>query len=125
MHPNNNNTKVFYIIKIGGFIIELTAKQLRYKKSNDKKAELLNMPFGTASNRMKKNLMFYLVQLCGMDNCYRCGELIETSEELSVEHKESWQLSDNPVEKFFGIANLAFSHLKCNLGHKDLREAVG
>ena len=55
-----------------------------------KKKEQLGMDFGTASGRLKKDIMFMLVQKCGLDKCYRCGEKIETKGECSVEHKIPW-----------------------------------
>ena len=82
--------------------------------SNIKKEEKLGMKLGTASNRLKKTLLYTLADKCGLLNCYRCGKRIESAKSLSIEHKESWFLSDNPVEKFFDLENIAFSHLKCN-----------
>lgn len=85
-------------------------------KSNAKKSEQLGMSFGTASNRLKKMILFALVKSrSGLDRCYRCGESIESVEELSIEHKEPWLDSDNPKELFFDLQNIAFSHLSCNV----------
>lgn len=83
-------------------------------KGNNKKAEQLGMPYGTASNRLRKLILFKLLQECGKDTCYRCGKKIENPNELSIEHKINWLDSDNPVEIFFDLENIAFSHLSCN-----------
>lgn len=40
---------------------------------------------------------------------------INTVDELSIEHKEPWENSDNPKELFFNLDNISFSHLKCNI----------
>jgi hypothetical protein len=81
-----------------------------------KALQVLGMPETMASARLKKQLMFHLAKKLGMDICYRCQNPIETVVEFSVEHKESWLLSDNPYETFFDLDNIAFSHLKCNIG---------
>jgi hypothetical protein len=83
----------------------------------------LGMPLGTANNRLKKNIMFDLVKKCGEDICYRCKEKILTVEEFSVEHKENW-LNNNP-ELFWDLNNITFSHLKCNVSHKNPRVTHG
>lgn len=83
---------------------------------NKKKTIQLGMPYGTASNKLKKNLMFFFAKKCGFDNCYQCGSKIESVDELSVEHKVPWLDSENPIDLFFDVENIAFSHLKCNIG---------
>ena len=84
--------------------------------SNKKKSELLGQPYGTASNRLRKMILFDLITRFGLDDCYRCGSKIETIDDLSMEHKDSWQLATNPKESFFDLDNIAFSHLDCNSG---------
>ena len=83
---------------------------------SDKKFDQLKMPIGTASARLKKNILFYLLFKHNENVCYQCNEKINTSEELSVEHKIPWIDSDDPIDLFFDINNIAFSHLKCNIG---------
>ena len=46
------------------------------KQGNKIKAVQLNMPFGTASARLRKMLLFSLVQQLGKDACFQCGEKI-------------------------------------------------
>jgi hypothetical protein len=79
-----------------------------------KKNKVLGIPHGTAQARLRRNLIFHLARLAGLDICYRCDKLIETQDTISIDHKEDWLNSDNPVEKFFDISNIAFSHKKCN-----------
>ena len=87
-------------------------------KSNKINSELLGMSFGSARNKLEKSIVFHLARKCGMDTCYRCGEKIDNIDDFSVEHKESWKASNNPVVSFFDINNIAFSHLKCNFMSK-------
>jgi glutamyl/glutaminyl-tRNA synthetase len=89
------------------------------KNSNKIKADLLGMPAGTASARLKKMILFKLVKGADLDTCYRCGYKIEDIDELSIEHMISWQLSENPVETFFDLDNVSFSHLNCNVSAVD------
>lgn len=74
------------------------------------------MPFGTASAKLRKNILFELIVKCGLDNCFQCGAKIKSVNELSIEHKVPYLDSEDPVKLFFDIDNIAFSHLKCNVG---------
>ena len=80
------------------------------------KDKILGMSFGTASNRLRKSILFSLVQQIGLDKCFRCGQKIEYERDLSIEHKKPWQSDADPVQSFFDLDNIAFSHLKCNYG---------
>jgi hypothetical protein len=83
---------------------------------NQRKQEQLGMPLGTASARLRKLVIFRLVQRLGEDICYRCGLKIETIKELSIERKEPW-FNVNP-SFFWDLDNVAFSHLSCNAGNR-------
>lgn len=79
------------------------------------KSDLLGEPFGTAQNKLRKKLLFHLAGKANMLQCYRCAEQIETVAGFSVEHTKSWQYSANPVETFYDVEEIAFSHLICNV----------
>ncbi len=85
-------------------------------KQKDKKNKQLGMNFSTASNKLRKRLLFALVQDAGLDRCFRCDKRIEREQDLSIEHKEPWLDSEDPVGKFFDLENITFSHLSCNSG---------
>jgi len=84
------------------------------KESARKRNELLGMNHSTAYHRLRKMVLWKYVVFVGDDVCYRCGERIGSIEELSIEHKESWLGSEDPLSSFFDLDNVAFSHLKCN-----------
>lgn len=88
------------------------------KSKNAIRSEQLGMSFGKANNILKKSIMFSLIQKCSMDNCFLCGERIKSVDEMSIEHKTPWLRSENPLEMFFDLDNIAFSHLKCNVSSK-------
>lgn len=73
------------------------------------------MPIGTATARLRKSLLFEFAKRLELDTCYRCGEKIQNIEEFSIEHIRSWQWSNDPVQMFFDLSNIAFSHLVCNV----------
>ncbi len=73
------------------------------------------MDNSTASHKLRKLILFSLVQQTAQDICFRCQTKIETVEEISIEHKMPWLDSSNPVSIFFDLTNIAFSHLKCNI----------
>lgn len=73
------------------------------------------MGFHKASYQLFKTLFYHLVCEVKGNSCYRCGLPILTVRELSIDHKEAWQASQNPKETFFDLNNIAYSHLVCNV----------
>jgi hypothetical protein len=84
-------------------------------RSVEIKTKLLGMPFGTAAHRLRKLVMFDLVKKCSLSVCYRCGKEIQDADELSIEHKNGWQLTEDPHKAFFNLEDIGFSHLRCNV----------
>ena len=84
------------------------------KENVKRKNKLLGMHYSTAYNRLRKMVLWKYVVLVGDDVCFRCGERIESIRQLSIEHKESWMGSEDPLDAFFDLDNVAFSHLSCN-----------
>ncbi len=80
------------------------------------KSELLGENFSTAAHKLRKSILFDLVKKLELDNCYRCTFKIDSIDQFSIEHIESWQRSDDPVGLFYDLENIAFSHLNCNIG---------
>lgn len=76
------------------------------------KKDLLGLDPGTASNRLVKNLLFDYVVKAGYV-CFRCG-LPLTRDTFSIEHKEPWMIATNPLDAFFDLDNIAYSHKLCN-----------
>lgn len=82
---------------------------------NGKKHQQLGESYGTASNKLRKSILFEMLRRLGLDVCFQCRQQIETIRELSIEHKVAWLDSSNPVAMFFDMENIAFSHLSCNI----------
>ncbi len=80
--------------------------------SNIRKAATLGMPHGTATNRLRKIVLFHLLKKHNENHCFRCNKPIETVEDLSIEHKKPWE--GISAELFWDLGNIAFSHLFCN-----------
>lgn len=76
--------------------------------------ESLGVKAGKALGMLKKSIMFSLVVETKRNICYRCGKEIESVDDFSIEHMESWKRSDNPIDKFYNLNNIAFSHETCN-----------
>ena len=72
----------------------------------------LGMPYGTACNKLRKEIMFSLVCELNRNICFVCNETIESSKEFTIEHKQPW--FDNDPDLFWDLKNIAFSHSKCN-----------
>jgi len=79
-----------------------------------KKTKQLGMNPSTASNRLKKNLLFEFAKRLDMHWCYQCGAEIEDCDDFTIEHKTPWLHSEDPRGLFFDIDNIAFSHKSCN-----------
>lgn len=88
-----------------------------------RKNAFLGMAHGTASNRLRKMVLFDLLQRHGEDVCFKCSEKIENLDELSIEHKQPWE--GVSVELFWSLDNIAFSHLRCNLNHRYVGGGAG
>lgn len=84
--------------------------------SQAKKSQMLGMPIQTASNRLRKSLLWSLIQETGKDICYHCGGKILSEEDLSIEHKTPWMYSGREQELYFDLSNISFSHINCNKG---------
>ncbi len=82
--------------------------------SNETKSRALGMNFSTAGGRLRKMILFDLLQRFDLDWCFRCEEPIEDIGDLSIEHKEPWQTADDPKAVYFDLDNISFSHLSCN-----------
>jgi HNH endonuclease len=70
------------------------------------------MPYGTAGHRLRKLIMFHLLERHGENVCFKCQKTIDAPEELSIEHIRPWQLAGSHF--YWDMDNIAFSHLKCN-----------
>lgn len=82
--------------------------------SNSRKTKALGMPLGTAAHKLRKSILFKYVVMAGDNVCFKCGELIRTEGELSIEHKNPWLYAKDSVQTFFDLDNIAFSHIQCN-----------
>jgi hypothetical protein len=74
------------------------------------------MAFGTAMGRLRKAIMFEMAGKLGMLNCHRCSQPITDIDQFSIDHTEAWETAENPIETFFDLNKIAFSHLRCNVG---------
>ncbi len=86
------------------------------KDSSTRKKAFLGMPHGTATARLRKSILFHLIQKLSENICFKCSEKIEKVEDLSIEHKLPWE--GVSVELFWSLDNIAFSHLRCNRPHR-------
>jgi len=77
-------------------------------------AQQLQMSKSKASNRLVRLILFKLVKDANKNFCYRCGRIIEVSKDLNLDHKVDWIDSLNPIETFWNLDNVAFSHDWCN-----------
>ena len=83
--------------------------------SNEKKSATLGMPHGTATNRLRKMILFDLLKRYNENVCVRCNTLIESIDDLSIEHLKPWE--GISADLFWDLNNVAFSHLCCNRPH--------
>lgn len=78
-----------------------------------KKDEQLGQSYGSANNKLKKNILFKYITLAGENFCFRCGAEITSVDDFTVDHKEPWLYND--ITLFWSLDNIAFSHAKCNI----------
>lgn len=94
------------------------AKYANSKERVNAYSKQLGMPKSNAEYKLKKHIMLNLLFKTKENICYRCNEPIMTIEDLSIDHKKNWINALNAQELFFDMANIGFSHLKCNMIHK-------
>jgi hypothetical protein len=92
------------------------------KNSNEKKKLKLGEPYGTARNKLIKQLLFKFVKELKLNTCYHCNREILDIRQLSIEHKKPWLNSENPAGLFYDLENIAFSHLSCNCAASEQTE---
>ena len=88
----------------------------KYKPCDLKKIEQLGMFPSTALGKLRKMVIFNLLERLGENYCYRCGKLIESFDDLTIDHKKRWLHGD--VSLYWDLNNVAFSHYNCNSKHK-------
>ena len=81
--------------------------------ANEYKSTFLGMNYSTANHRLRKAILFQLVQETDRDVCFHCNHLITDIAEFSIEHKKPWLHIDSAL--FWDLSNIAFSHLRCNI----------
>lgn len=81
--------------------------------ANSRKSAQLGMPLGTAVGRLRKLVLFEILKRHCENVCYRCAKIIESAEQLSLDHKVAWL--DKDPELFWDLENVGFAHLRCNI----------
>lgn len=92
-------------------------------KPINKKTEQLGMPHGTANGILRKSIIFNLLCKLEENYCFQCSGMIETVDELSIEHKIPFLDSEDPQDLFFNLNNIAFSHLSCNIAARRIKHS--
>lgn len=77
-----------------------------------KHSDLLGMNVATASHLLRMDMMFSLAQQLRMTLCHKCGEDIESSRDLSLDHIRPWRAVS--AELFWDLSNVSFTHKRCN-----------
>jgi hypothetical protein len=89
--------------------------RLQDKNRHDRRAEQLGMNWSTANARLRKQLLFRYIQRSSDDKCSQCGKIIESIDDLSIEHVLPWENRDPSL--FWDLDNIKYSHLSCNKPH--------
>ena len=96
------------------------------KRGTRRETTQLNQNYGTASNRLRRLVMYSLLERLGDTNCFRCGRPMD-ADTFSIDHRQQW-LGD--PEQFWDLSNIAFSHKRCNStarrpGRRTLEAPIG
>lgn len=95
-------------------------KQQDEAKNKKWKAQLGLCPT-SATNRLKKNIIFEYAKRLGLGNCYRCGEELSVKD-FTIDHKKNWL--DIDLNLFWDVDNIAFSHFYCNSVNSSSKQAL-
>jgi len=74
------------------------------------------MNISTATNRLRKEILFSFFNKLGLNECCRCGKPITDVNDFTMDHKIPWRNKEDAKSLFFDLNNIGFSHLKCNSG---------
>jgi hypothetical protein len=74
------------------------------------------MSLSAATHKLRKLLLFEAMRELNKLNCFQCGETISSVDSFTVEHKVPWRLTENPMDVYFDLSNIAYSHHSCNSG---------
>jgi hypothetical protein len=111
--------------------------------SNQRKAETLGMPGGTANNRLKKKIIYTLLLMLKdyrekfgsivegetedskwyypatkwLPYCSVCGKEIASEDDMTIEHIKPWEGRENGKDLYWDLDNIGFSHSWCNRPH--------
>lgn len=77
--------------------------------------EALGMNPATAAHRLKRAVVFWMLQELNIV-CYRCGGPLE-EEDYSYDHIVEWRGAENAKELYFDTSNVTISHKGCNSLH--------
>jgi hypothetical protein len=89
----------------------------------DSKSDFLGENASTAAHKLRRSILFLLVQQTNRDVCFRCGKKIRTVVDFSIDHKKPWLYVSKKL--FWDLKNIAFSHKKCNTTDRPwLRETI-
>ena len=83
-------------------------------KHKIEKQNQLGMNPSTAQHRLVKDILWSFIVKLGLDTCCKCGSKM-CRNTFSIEHIVPWLHSRNPLDLFFDLDNISFSHLKCNI----------
>ena len=72
----------------------------------------------SASNILKKMLMYDFAKKLQLHFCYRCNLEICNFKDISIDHVINYLHSSDPRKYFFDVNNIKFSHIRCNIKHK-------
>lgn len=82
------------------------------KQTHLTKERQLGIKLGTANHRLRKSVMWKLIQETNRTNCFRCSKPLTLST-FSIDHVVPWRGNDTAL--FWDINNIEFSHLTCNV----------
>jgi hypothetical protein len=102
-------------VEIRTLVYETRSRVFESRLEVHLKYELGGLNAGTASSRLRKSIMFDLAQKLNLCTCFRCSKEIDNVDDFTIDHKINWRKSDNSVELFFNLNNIAFSHHLCNI----------
>ena len=90
------------------------AEHLKTARKN--KDDFLGMSYATANSRLRKIVLFHLVQRLSLDICVRCNKKIENVADLTIDHIKHWY--GVSVDLYWDPTNTGFSHFSCNSQHQ-------
>jgi hypothetical protein len=95
------------------------------KRSRATKTQQLGMSESAAKTKLTNELLFSSLQTLGLNSCFICNQMINSSADMLISHQVDWYYSKTPAQLYFDPANAGYIHRSCLIRDKPKTKVWG